>query len=200
MLKKSLNEDERRINKNITIRSNALSCGHQLDAMVSLQNGVGGIMGCDIHLFVEYKRKEDKQWWNFGKQFLPGRNYSIFGRMAGVRGTDEPISEPRGIPKDVAWTTEEENTLFVTDEKKEESGYVDKETAQKWIKEGLSEKYDEHRITHPDWHSHSWLNKNEFAEAIKEYKGEEQYMAILAVMDFFETAGYECRVVFWFDN
>lgn len=87
-------------------------------------------MGCDIHVHVERKvdgvweivpeelapldsfyvnfilkkpeseRKENDEYWN-RHTWDPGRNYMLFGILAGVRNRSvTPISEPRGIPKD----------------------------------------------------------------------------------------------------
>jgi len=48
-------------------------------------------MGCDIHLYIEYKSKKtefdgyDSGWQSFGKSINPGRNYAMFGLMANVR-------------------------------------------------------------------------------------------------------------------
>lgn len=81
-------------------------------------------MGCDIHFFVE-KKNEKGQWesvdvWEkdeyvensyeekllsvpFGKGFYEGRNYNLFGLLAGVRRWDiEPPIPPRGMPEDAS--------------------------------------------------------------------------------------------------
>ena len=38
--------------------------------------------------------------WN--KQIYNGRNYSLFGLLAGVRSWDEPLISPRGLPDDMS--------------------------------------------------------------------------------------------------
>lgn len=84
-------------------------------------------MGCDIHMYVEYKRKNrEKQYvWVHGDYFKPNpfysskdknesqfermelcgnRNYSLFSTLAGVRdysGLMVPVSEPKGLPQDI---------------------------------------------------------------------------------------------------
>lgn len=82
-------------------------------------------MGCDIHMFVErkngdvwklvpetegirrpyYKEVSDaktKDYFN-KKTWSPGRNYALFGILAGVRSTIfNPITEPRDLPPDVS--------------------------------------------------------------------------------------------------
>lgn len=79
-------------------------------------------MGCDIHVYLE--RRVEGEWravrppsdWNmyaFMYRWEPEiaweqyewdveRNYSLFGRLAGVRSrSEEPIVYPRGLPADV---------------------------------------------------------------------------------------------------
>lgn len=82
-------------------------------------------MGCDIHLYVERQRK-DGSWTRVPdtkgprhpyytsngteeqNKFLEepcwdtGRDYLLFGRLAGVRRDVLPIAEPRGIPADIS--------------------------------------------------------------------------------------------------
>ena len=58
-------------------------------------------MGADIHMFIEYRNKEQAKrlekegrksyWWSFGDHLNPGRNYTMFAILAGVRG-DYPES------------------------------------------------------------------------------------------------------------
>lgn len=50
----------------------------------------------------------------------------------------------------------------------------------------------------PEWHSHSWLSADEFAEALRRAEAEHpEYMALLAAV---RALGPGARVVFWFDN
>ena len=66
----------------------------------------------------------------------------------------------------------------------------------------------DYRVTHPDWHSHSWLNIKEYEESLlyvlklleKEEHWLVEYFAILASMKELENRECETRVVFWFDN
>lgn len=75
-------------------------------------------MGCDIHLYPEhrvdgdwkYLYKEEKRKyggdyeWNENFYGYEGRNYSLFGILAGVRRKDLPqiVPELRGLPKDLS--------------------------------------------------------------------------------------------------
>lgn len=62
-------------------------------------------MGCDIHAYIEYFSKEDYRN-NSSKCFVDtfsgeldfGRNYVLFGLLAGVRSLSAPIFSPRGLP------------------------------------------------------------------------------------------------------
>ena len=64
-------------------------------------------MGCDIHLFLEIKKKEK---WTFIKELDIGRSYDMFGIVADVRNLVNaiPISEPKGLPEDVSDKVREE--------------------------------------------------------------------------------------------
>lgn len=78
-------------------------------------------MGCDIHMYVEYKKQGSDEWENgdffqlnpyrnlegedkFRVVKLHGdRNYSLFSTLAGVRDYTEkvkPVTEPKGFPND----------------------------------------------------------------------------------------------------
>ena len=54
-------------------------------------------------------------------------------------------------------------------------------------------------VSHPDWHSHTWLSADEFEKAIQDL-GNEKYRAALAAMRSFEADGLDARIVIWFDN
>lgn len=63
-------------------------------------------MGCDIHAHIEIK--VNGEWHHYSHPRID-RNYYLFTRMAGVRSGHiedvEPISVPRGLPKDITFTT-----------------------------------------------------------------------------------------------
>jgi len=62
-------------------------------------------MGCDIHLHVEVKINGKWEHWTNPSV---DRNYDLFAKMAGVRnnGSITPISEPKGLPKDLSVVTQ----------------------------------------------------------------------------------------------
>lgn len=63
-------------------------------------------MGCDIHVMIEYagyvKQCGTTVWRGFGSgHFNPGRDYTMFGVLAGVRDDSvEQIVSLRGLPED----------------------------------------------------------------------------------------------------
>lgn len=87
-------------------------------------------MGCDIHMHIEmqaaggvwtrvedvvpnpyYIASEPQSAWNqpvHYEDWYNGRNYEDFAKLAGVRGVDRPIIEPRGLPDDVGWSTKQD--------------------------------------------------------------------------------------------
>lgn len=158
-------------------------------------------MGCDIHLYIEYKPSGADRWRSFGERINPGRNYQIFGRLAGVRCEDEQHIAPRGVPEDMSYSALGDHWLYVTD--RPGDGSCTRQDAERYISNcgsrwrGSEQKH----VSHPDWHTHSWLTTSEFADAIGGFdSGEFEYRAILAAMRSFEADGCVARVVFWFDN
>ena len=86
-------------------------------------------MGCDIHVYLEkytsvngeYKWVNVDHWQlnpDFGSHenereydlipFYWGRNYDLFSILAEVRGSYDPIDDPRGLPEDVTDATRQE--------------------------------------------------------------------------------------------
>lgn len=169
-------------------------------------------MGCDIHAFVEYKRRADSEnWRSFGKEFRLDRNYLMFGLLAGVRVDVTPVAEARGIPSDIGYSVREEYTRYVVKDEDyhDEPNHIDRTRAEKWVADGSSTWFDKdhHWITDPDGHTHSWVTTKEYEKCLSKYASEDtggwstaDYKAILAVLQLFESEGFEARLVFWFDN
>lgn len=178
-------------------------------------------MGADIHLYVEYINKERKAsdiakgkkpyWYCFGSKFNLGRDYTMFGLLAGVRSDKEGVFPRKGIPDDVGYYAETDNQLYIT-ETGSGNENVSITNAESWVKQRLSRyvKNSEGKdtwVTHPDWHSHSWLTYDEFALVLKKYRSKEgysaiEYRAVLAAMKTLQSTDKknEVRIVFWFDN
>ena len=139
-------------------------------------------MGCDIHLYIEYKSKKTEfdgynpGWQSFGGSINPGRNYAMFALMADVRnyGDDKlpVLVERRGMPDDAGYTATDNNRIYISETKSED--YVSMETAKRWVKSGSSKFINDKDgnpiwVTNPDAHSHSWLTTSEFESVINKY-------------------------------
>lgn len=59
-------------------------------------------MGCDIHVHAEVKI--GGAWHHYATLDI-ARDYDLFSKMAGVRGSLPPIVEPRGVPDDLSIIT-----------------------------------------------------------------------------------------------
>ena len=165
-------------------------------------------MSCDIHLYIEHRPTDPKarygyEWQGFGGRINPGRDYEIFGLLAGVRG-GTALVKPRGFPTDASFEARCDNQLYLTDNEVAGERETQKTKAQEWVDRGNSEFLirdgKPYAVTHPDWHTHSRLTSKEFEAAIFDHINEEEYWAILAAMKSFEKSGHEARVVFWFDS
>jgi len=140
-------------------------------------------MGCDIHLYIEYKSKKTEfdgynpGWQSFGGSINPGRNYAMFALMADVRnyysdGKLPVLVERRGMPEDAGYTATDDNRIYISETKSED--YVSMETANRWVKSGSSKFINDNDgnpiwVTNPDAHSHSWLTTSEFESVINKY-------------------------------
>ena len=137
-------------------------------------------MGCDIHGRVQVKRwKGQEKWSDFGE--IPrGRNYALFGNLAGVRAyyVDglKTISEPRGYPSDFTFDENDDHEIH-------HFSATDVPCTQLyWMGD----------------HSHSWLSLDEMLA----WDGWDEradvwlkFLAYLKASDFVEV-----RVVFGFDS
>lgn len=164
-------------------------------------------MGCDIHAYVEYKYKGSKHWMSFGGRINPGRIYGMFAKLADVRNgwAIVPISEPRGVPQDMAGNTFEDYSMYISDT--EGDRYVTADKAAKWVENGSSVYLRDGKfVSDPDWHSHSWCTTSELEIAVKETWKENvndcktEWDVLVDIMKSFERHGNKVRLVFWFDN
>ena len=190
-------------------------------------------MGADIHMYVEYRDKkvakerdargEKPYWVTYVGGVNPGRNYTMFAILAGVRGQYEESFQPKGkLPREMmSWGASSDAFMHIYPKKhedKEWEGFVTLEKATEWAQWGNKIIFDENGkpslVEHPDWHSHSWMSIKELKKAYKIYAkkaskewGEKinkppvEWRALLASMEELEDDGEnEVRVVFWFDN
>jgi len=140
-------------------------------------------MGCDIHLYIEYKSKKtafdgyNPGWQSFGGSINPGRNYALFSLMANVRnyysdGKLPVLVERRGMPDDAGISSLSDNRLLIYDS--DEEGCVRLERAKSWVESGSSKFINNNDgnpiwVTNPDAHSHSWLTTSEFESVLNKY-------------------------------
>lgn len=184
-------------------------------------------MGADIHMYIEYASKtpsphatpRDKRWWSgFGGRNNPGRNYSLFGLIADVRDARHgALFDLRGLPNDAGWAVNEDAYLSINDELADEEGWCSLAQAEQWSRHGSEIEYYDNgkpwRVTHPDWHSHTWLTSDELAQIYARYaelfkddpygggKVGIEWLAILEAMRALESDGAnDVRVICWFDN
>jgi len=129
-------------------------------------------MGCDIHLYMEYKDPTNTaytSWSNFGRSFYVGREYGLFGYLAGVRGSGPAVVPARGYPEDAGWDTNDDFYYRISDDDgyDGETRYVTLERAKSW---GVPILYDKNgkpdRVQCPDNHTPSWLTWSEFTSAL----------------------------------
>lgn len=181
-------------------------------------------MGCDIHMYTEYRSKkrakereeigETEYWSSFGDRINPGRDYGIFTILAGVRGQSEHSFSPKGkIPREnMGYSSRSDAFLWITENPSEDGSSCTREQAERYKSYGLKI-VDQDWVEHPDWHSHSWMDLEEFEEALNRYEilsreewGIErgpgiEYLAVLSAMKTLSNSGEnEVRIVFWFDN
>jgi hypothetical protein len=142
-------------------------------------------MGCDIHLYIEYKNKKvafdgyKDNWHSFGQRINPDRNYAMFALMANVRnhysdGKLPVLVEPRGIPDDAEYYSSGDDRIYISEEKYDGEHSVTMERAKSWVESGSSKFINNQKgeptwVTDPDNHSHSWLTTSEFETIINNY-------------------------------
>jgi hypothetical protein len=85
----------------------------------------------------------------------------------GITMGQEPF-EPKGIPKPLSWRVESEYTLYVVDEDPDDES-CSRESAEQWVERKISEWWDEDKgsVTHPDWHTPSWLSTTEVEQLLE---------------------------------
>jgi len=155
-------------------------------------------MGCDIHGWVEVK-KDYLDWWIgiIKIDWIADRNYTMFACLANVRNYDnvKPISEPKGIPKDVSDEAKEDIEGWGVD------GHSHTWLTWKEIKEydWYNNKYYEHRVIE--------FTKDGIKKVKPEWKSMKEAISSgwQLLFDLMERLAKEygdenVRLVIWFDN
>lgn len=181
-------------------------------------------MGCDIHCYVEYASfnrggNGEPYWQNLGGRSNPGRDYGMFGLIAGVRG-GEALFPPKGLPSGaIGWETKDDAFVRVTENGNPhdqcgcpDSYEMSRPQAEEYLAKGYAQEIERDkdgnltRITHCDWHSHTWLTTEEFNQILEAYSDRfdseppAAYFALYASMLAMESRGLQVRLVCWFDN
>lgn len=168
-------------------------------------------MGCDIHPYIEYTYdgdSDDPHWQCFAAGF-GGRDYWLFGLLAGVRDdTYGPVVEPRGAPDKLSYTVDDAYYLRISDAHADEEGFCSLANAERWgrniiLHPSLGTPW---KTVGPDWHTAGWLTSDELERALAIYMTHYQQLygaewdAALASMRALEQRGATTRLTFWFDN
>lgn len=143
-------------------------------------------MGCDIHVYIECYSKQSSL--SGGSSYVDtifdkvsfGRNYTLFGLLAGVRSMDRPVVPPRGVPTqpELSWAASRDYYIKVVpdDEFTRRMDYSSQQIIkQSELEELKSDPYRKLNITsekmlvNPDWHSSTWLSLEELMLVRKQY-------------------------------
>ena len=155
-------------------------------------------MGCDIHLYIEKRRKKEGAEWDnvpFRDRFSD-RCYDMFAKLADVRNELKIEHLPiRGLPNDLA------DRAF-------DAAYISLGECPDNADSVLVERYGWAHFVDPDIHSPNWCTPKEMTKAVEDVfkfdKDTAQYVDWLALAHYMtaieSTGNYECRAVFWFDN
>jgi hypothetical protein len=162
-------------------------------------------------MYLEYRGPQYSGWCSYGGRVNPGRHYGVFAKLADVRNQEnwgiKPL-EARGFPEDSSYAAKGDNYMYIcSDNSDNYDNACTREQAERWVKHGSNYIGEDKKfVSHPDWHSHSWVTSKELKEALEdpnvqyEPKEDPGYAALLAQMEKYEELGFETRVVFWFDN
>jgi len=216
-------------------------------------------LGCDIHENVEYirgnkwvavsnkkgppcyfcngsgkEKNKDKRDCYFckgsGKKWYIGRNYMLFGILAGVRWNDTNHIPPKGLPPDVSKTVKNGyyegddhsasyfslKELFELKEKVQViTSYVDMENYIKFKKEGLPKYWDDNICRRDKLISNEemerrinlvpfWDGERFFTQIVWELKNSKIdshfWSVFVPAMEKLHKDPEKVRFVFWFDN
>ena len=169
-------------------------------------------MGCDIHMFLEYKIDDGKWTPHKGHRVITedkgtvnefkhvstidatGRNYFLFAALAGVRG---PGPDPKGIPKDLSDTIHIGVHQYGNDG--HSHSYMSIEEFEEVLKKCNFKETDRTDIFY-DWKTLDFESRPpDFTTIVAACKKEQEEFNIDNILlDSKSTIQY--RVVFFFDN
>jgi hypothetical protein len=173
-------------------------------------------MGCDIHAYLDVTEAEpdperDYSGWisTFAHNIPIGRDYHLFGLLAGVRG-GKALIEPRGVPEydQMGWRTRDAYWMHITDSPRcewcGECRHVSPASAEKW-RSPIIKVRDESYVADPDAHTPSYLYLSELEKVIAAHEGSARattnIRAVAAMMKVLNgRKPKRTRFIFWFDN
>lgn len=174
-------------------------------------------MGCDIHMFAEYKSKDSVNWrfLDCGNPLMD-RHYDLFGLFAPYGRTEYPedidiVHEPNGIPDNISDPLMREYTLKIDDEGYQK-GWEHTIDSDWVLKNQEYVKYYKNmpdRIIDTKWYSESCITLEEYKAILDFYKSDENpYKGNYAIcwdafynhVKTYQDAGYDVRIIYWFDN
>lgn len=167
-------------------------------------------MGCDIHVFMEYRDPHgwDKDRWQcFGGSLHVSRDYGLFSRLAGVRGGDAIIPF-RPLPPDLSYEADRGYYRTVVPDiayqDNNRDATVSSTKAQEWLSRGWSVQHPTKtaKISSPDWHNARSASLDDWHKAthIRGRQKDAMLEAMYGAGKRLEKMGCDVRIVFWFDN
>ena len=164
-------------------------------------------MGCDIHMYVEYRSTQDGEWQPIEEHTsksegwirevtATGRCYAIFAELACVRGSGMYL--PRGLPNDVSPKVGAAASRWGVDA--HSHSHLSLEEFEKVIKKckkhiDLSSKDDRAFYNFNDPHQPPcWISVLNFCKKLKQTKELDNVIFDEKILNV------DVRLVFWFDS
>lgn len=145
-------------------------------------------MGCDIHAFVEFHDESKDQWFTYKALDIP-RNYSLFYKLAGVRGSEGKHFPVKGFPPNISHTVQLYwNQMPLTYHTRSWLGEYELSILKSWM-------------VYQPWYSYYEYEINNFGyifgSTILQHKGLfMRYPDVTRIHNQVDTY----RMTFWFDN
>jgi hypothetical protein len=174
-------------------------------------------MGSDIHLFIEYVVPARAFSW--ANEIFIGRDYPLFGKLAGIRSAEVPLVAPRGLPFDVSYDVFANYYSLVVEKHSAWNfrgmNFVTEDEAASLLKRGVSHRppagikttevtSELEYVSNPDWHSPSWLWCEEVLSAVSNdiITANAEFHVVVDTLQSIEhhMTNARSRIVFWFDN
>ncbi len=180
-------------------------------------------MGTDIHLHLEVKTRNQKNWQKVlfvGGEFLLYRHYPLFRRLYGnseyLNSEIQYVVPYRGFPVDVSSEVFTEYAREVVGESEmlldnkisvlDANHWIETKQCQYVNNESLQGVY----VNDPDYHTANWINSKELEKCMCDIQNMECWensenefcwYVLYQNMKLYETQQHcEVRAVYWFDN